>query len=136
MNIFTTKGDFNTPEIENFEKNYKQYGPLFLEKSAHMKVAIASMPRTGFSLTRRYFETITHTVMGRSGDLSMLNCIVNVLFGLKGNGHTGEDILFFNTKHPLQIQGQKEADASKMIVIVRNPIDVIVSHCHMVLSGT
>ena len=77
---------------------------------------------------RRYLEQITGVVTG--ADMNVEETLPEILWGLLGQQTVSDSNLVWVTKthYPLNVfQNEEVFNAQKMIVIVRNPIDIIPS---------
>ena len=97
------------------------------------KVAFQSYARSGNTFLRRYLEQVTGLFTG--SDMPMKFTFFEGIMGLLGNNTVCDSNTVWVTKthYPMSLPGATlPFTANKMIVIVRNPIDVIPSHAHLV----
>lgn len=96
------------------------------------RVALCSFPRAGNSLTRSYLERITGIATGSESksDLTLQ------LVGLIGESHSADDSVWITKTHyPLAAPFfVNNFTVNKQIYLMRNPLDVILSCAHMVLT--
>eukprot|EP00939_MAST-03C_sp_MAST-3C-sp1_P004262 g4262.t1 len=97
-------------------------------------VALASYPRSGNSMIRGLLELATKIITG--SDVKPTRKLSKELAaaGFRGEGVVGRAWIV-KTHYPERL-GWKEFDASKVIVLVRNPFDAIDSHFNMILTRT
>lgn len=105
----------------------------FLDQSVSMRehgVGFCSYPRSGNTLLRVYLEQITGITTG-SNVRTTGGALTLQVTGLKGEVHNCDDNDVWITKwHPYQSYGDvefKTFTGSRMIYLVRNPIDMFVS---------
>lgn len=106
-----------------FEQEFK-----FLDGSPNLsnKVAFSSYPRSGNTFLRKYFEMLTGVQTGSDNplhftlDLQMMN--------LKGEAISDDRVWIVKTHSPIiQPFTTRNIFCNKMIVVVRNPLDSILS---------
>ena len=97
-------------------------------------VALVSYPRSGNSMIRGVLELSTGLVTG--SDVKPTRKLSKELAaaGFRGEGVVGRAWVV-KTHYPERL-GWKEFDATKAIVLVRNPFDAIDSHFNMILTRT
>ena len=100
------------------------------------RVAFQSYARSGNTFLRRYLEQITGLYTG--SDMPMKFTFMEAIFGLLGTNTVCESksVWICKTHYPLSIGTSLPFTADKMIVIARNPIDVIPSHTNLVNLGS
>jgi hypothetical protein len=108
----------------------KDSGSRFLDTSVDMSedgVCFGSFPRSGNSFLRRTIEDITGVVTGSHFAPKRADTLINA--GLMGEGSTCEDNDVWVTKSHVSVflAARIPYKAKKMILLVRNPIDVIPS---------
>jgi len=101
----------------------------FLDSKVKMdgqKVCFASYPRSGNSFLRRFIESITGIVTG--SDIG-LEIVLNLqTCGLPGEAHCNEDNVWITKTHGcLNTNFSPSFTANKLILLYRNPFDVIPS---------
>ncbi len=108
----------------------------FLSKgSGHDKVLLVSYPRSGNSFLRKLLEIKTSIVTGsdsrpnRTLSASLLRC------GYKGEGVTDESVWIVKSHYPERL-GYIKFNASRVVLLVRNPFDAIESYFHMGMTNT
>lgn len=98
-------------------------------------VLLASYPRSGNSFLRRLLEQRTGIVTGsdsrsnRTLSASLLRC------GYQGEGITDKSVWVVKTHYPERM-GYIRFNASRIILLVRNPFDAIESYFHMGMTNT
>ncbi len=100
------------------------------------KVLYASFMRSGSTLFRKYLESITGIA---TGSIYPNNYTMNFSLlssGFKGETHTGNDIWIFKAHHPFLFSQASNPGVHKVMVCVRNPLDVIASFWHLRLTQT
>jgi hypothetical protein len=95
------------------------------------KVIMTSYPRSGNTLLRSHLEKLTRIWTGSDCDpkRELNKCLMDM--GLRGEGEVDESVWIVKTHYPERV-GRYEFYANKCIVIVRNPLDCIISLFHMV----
>lgn len=96
------------------------------------RVAMQSFVRSGNSFLRNCLERITGVYTG--ADMNIKHTFFEAMMGMLGQYITSDSNLVWVTKThcPHAIPGDKAFKAEKMIVIARNPIDVITSFANLV----
>jgi hypothetical protein len=98
-------------------------------------VALVSYPRSGNTLLRGYLEKIMGLATGSGGLLSDL-----LIDKLKRGGFHGESItdhrVHIIKTHSPERSGKNPFLANRAILLVRNPLDVLVSQFNMVATGS
>jgi len=89
------------------------------------KICFNTMPRSGSSWLRRFIEQITGISTGASTSLHSATLLQNV--GLKGEAITDDRCFIIKSTHPMFMPGSITFGANKVLWLVRNPMDVIVS---------
>lgn len=81
---------------------------------------------------RRYLEKITGVYTGSDMDIS--HTFFEAQMGLLGQGHTCDSnrVWITKTHYPQEVPVSTPFTANKMIVMARNPIDVIPSFANLV----
>lgn len=87
---------------------------------------MSSYPRSGNTLLRSYLEKITGLVTGSDTDIShgLNKALLNA--GLQGEGLVDKRVWIIKTHYPERFGGTKFG-AERSILLVRNPLDAIVS---------
>jgi len=97
------------------------------------KIGFQSFPRSGNTFLRKYCELLTGVETG--GD-NTLNVNVHLqLQGLKGEHIVDDTVWIVKTHSPWIMPDAPVFHCNKMIVIVRNPLDVIISFLHLFSLG-
>lgn len=103
----------------------------FLDSSVKMdgqKVSFVSYPRSGNSFLRRFIELITGIVTG--SDIGLELTLNLQTCGLAGEAHCNEDNVWITKSHScMDTNFSPIFGANKMFFLMRNPLDVIPSHC-------
>lgn len=120
---------------KRLESRGRVFQQRFLDGKVDMtgnRVALSSYPRAGNSLSRSYLEKITGIPTGSEArtDLTLQ------FIGLVGEGHSATDEVWINKTHyPCIVPGMtKTMNINKQIYLMRNPMDVIVSIAHMLMT--
>ena len=103
--------------------------------SQQEKVILTSYPRCGNTLLRAYFERITRIFTGSDNDVRRPLCKQLFDMGMKGEGTIDNSVWIYKSHYPERI-GTAEFNASKAVVIVRNPLDCIFSLFNMIGTST
>ena len=88
---------------------------------------MTSFPRSGNSQIRKYIESITGIFTGSASPLETLLCSILQLHGFLGESIRDDRIIFEKTHYPGRCNNVV-IETNRVLVIVRNPIDVLVSH--------
>ena len=99
-------------------------------------VAFQSLVRSGNTFLRCYLERISGVYTG--ADMGIQMTVHEAMMGLLGQNITGESdrVWITKTHKPMDTPNSKGFHASKMIVIARNPIDVIPSFANLVNTNS
>ena len=114
-------------ELEQITAGGKCY---FLDGKHHMhgdRVAFQYFPRSGGTHMRRYLEQITGIYTGSDMDIQWT--FMEAQMGMLGTSITGDSnrVWITNTTAPAMTRNPSTSNAEKMIVISRNPLDVMPS---------
>ncbi len=98
-------------------------------------MSFVSFPRSGNSFLRRFIEQITGIVTG--SDIG-LDIVLNLqTCGLAGEAHCGEDNVWITKTHScLNTNFSPMFGANKMILLMRNPFDIIPSFATLLNTGS
>ena len=96
---------------------------------------LASYPRSGNTLLRKYLENITGLVTGSDMALFLENNKVLMEAGLQGEGIMDKRVWVIKTHFP-EASGIEKFGAERAILLVRNPLDCIVSYFNLHLTGS
>lgn len=94
------------------------------------KIAFASFPRSGNTFLRKYCELLTGVQTGADNTLH-----VNVMLqlqGMKGEDVVDDTVWIVKTHSPWIMPYQPVFTANKMMCVVRNPLDVVISWMNLV----
>ena len=107
--------------------------PKFLSNNLFERVTLASFPRSGNTMIRKFFEDITGIFTG--SDFDPTRPIAGNLLkeGMKGEFQYDEKLWIVKTHHPIKLM-HKPFEANKCILIVRSPMDVFVSSFNFVVT--
>jgi hypothetical protein len=97
------------------------------------KIAFASFPRSGNTFLRKYIELLTGIQTGADNTLH-----VNVslqMMGMKGEDIVDDTVWVRKTHSPWCMPYAPLFHCNKMVIVVRNPLDVIVSWLNLVAQG-
>jgi len=109
----------------------------FLLESESMgeKVALASYPRSGNSLLRSLIERMSGVVTGSDTAPSRTLSMALQAFGVRGEGVIDERVQVVKTHFPERL-GFGAFEASRAILLVRNPWDAVDSYFNMTLTNS
>ena len=100
------------------------------------KILIATHPRSGNTMLRKHFENITGISTGSDCPLTgYLNSCLQVM-GFRGEHITDERVWAVKCHYPSRVTPKSVLSANKIIVSVRNPLDVLVSHFNYLQTQT
>ena len=108
---------------------------LLPKLDGHDRVLLVSYPRSGNSFLRQCLETMTGIVTGsdsrpnRPLSAQLLSC------GYKGEGITDESVWIIKSHYPERL-GYIKFPVSRIILVVRNPFDAILSYFYMAMTNT
>jgi len=110
-------------------------GFRFLDGSPNKsnKIAFASFPRSGNTFLRKYSEMLTGVQTGADNTLDVN--IALQMQKMKGEDIVDDTVWIVKTHSPWCMPYAPPFKANKIMVIVRNPIDVIMSWLNLVLTG-
>ncbi|CAI2363576.1 unnamed protein product [Moneuplotes crassus] len=109
--------------------------PKYLSKNDFEKVVLTSYPRSGNTLLRKYLEDITGIITGSDCDVKRRLNSDLVEMGMSGEGRTNHSIWVAKSHYP-ERYGASKFMANKCILLVRNPLDAIISLFNMIATGT
>ena len=128
-----------TPAIfleRSFESLLKQFGdPAFLPRNEFDKVLLCSFPRSGNTLFRSYMEHVTRIITGSDCNRSRKLIRELIDLGMQGEGIVDERVWIVKTHFPERLGGAQIA-VHKCLLVVRNPLDCIVSMYNMIATGS
>mmetsp|Transcript_30026 Transcript_30026/g.21783 ORF Transcript_30026/g.21783 Transcript_30026/m.21783 type:complete len:211 (+) Transcript_30026:468-1100(+) len=96
------------------------------EKINGNKVGFLSYPRSGNSFLRKTLESTVGIPTG--GVISLHTSTSLQIMGLKGEYITDDTTWIVKSHHPYKMPLSLTCDVNKVLVIVRNPMDVIISY--------
>ena len=99
------------------------------------KVLLTSYSRSGNTLIRKYLEDITGIITGSDVDTRRGLCSFLVDKGMKGEGKLDDRVWIVKSHFP-ERTGYAKFLANKCILLVRNPMDAIISLFNMLVTGT
>ena len=107
----------------------------FLSKNLLEHVVVASYPRSGNSMIRKYLEDITATFTGSDFDprIPMAENLLN--HGMQGEFQYDDKLWMVKTHHPIPLP-HKQFDGNKVVLLVRNPLDAFVSTFNFMVTKT
>ena len=107
--------------------------PKYFSKNVFEKVVLASYPRSGNTMTRKYLEDITGVITG--SDFDQKRDIAHNLIeeGMVGEGKVDDKVWIIKTHFPMGPINVK-CDANKCILLVRNPMDAMASAINFMTS--
>ena len=106
-----------------------------MSKNVFEKVILASYSRSGNTLLRKYLQDITGVITGSDVDVRRGLCSYLVDKGMKGEGKINNRVWIIKTHFP-ESDGYKKFLANKCVLLVRNPMDSIMSLYNMIVTGT
>jgi hypothetical protein len=137
LNLKELRRLFNSKDADLWEENRwifdgeRRYLDGTQNKSN--KIGFQSFPRSGNTFLRKYCELLTGVETG--GD-NTLNVNVHLqMQGLKGEHIVDDTVWIVKTHSPWIMPDAPVFHCNKMIVIVRNPLDVIISFLHLFSLG-
>ena len=109
--------------------------PKYLSNNFFEKVILTSYPRSGNTLLRKYLEDITGIITGSDWDVRRKLNSDLVEMGMKGEGKVNNRVWTVKSHYP-ERYGHTKFFANKCILLVRNPMDAIISLYNMIATGT
>ena len=106
-----------------------------IESKDHNTVCMTSYPRSGNTLLRAYLEKIMGLASGSDSNIAMKLNKDLMKMGLPGESLVDKRVMVVKTHYP-DCWGNKMFYADRAILLLRNPVDCITSHYHMVMTGT
>lgn len=109
--------------------------PHFLDGAPNNKnkIAFASFPRSGNSFLRKYFEMLTGITTGADNTLH-INIPLQMM-GMKGEDIVDGSVWVVKTHSPWCMADAPLFFSNKNIIIVRNPLDIVVSWLNLLAYG-
>jgi len=98
------------------------------------KTCLPSWPRSGNSMTRKYLETITGIYSG--SDMSALVAINLQLNNMPGENVYDDTVWVTKSHYPIAPINEPSHYASKVIVVVRNPLETFASMANLMALGS
>jgi len=127
MRIFLSK-ETDTEEIKQFEEITAANRPMFLDETINTpKIAFASLMRSGNTFYRRLFEEVTGVASGSNIELMSSPQLGFFAQGFHGESIYNDRCFMLKTHFPYVYPFTQPVGISKAIVLVRSPLDVIVS---------
>lgn len=96
---------------------------------------MVSFPRSGNTLLRAYLEKIMGLTSGSDCDITKKLNKDLMMMGLAGEGLVDKRVMVVKTHYP-ERYGKTKFYAERAILLVRNPLDAIVSLFNMVCTGS
>ena len=96
-------------------------------------VVLTSYPRSGNTMLRKYLEKIMGLVTGSDADMGKRLNREIMEMGLLGEGIVDKRVWVIKCHYPDRY-GKTKFGAERAILLVRSPLDCIVSHFNMILS--
>ena len=109
--------------------------PKYLITNLFEKVIVTSYSRSGNTLVRKYIQDITGIITGSDTDLRGRLCQYLISKGLKGEGKINNRVWCIKSHYPLR-ETVNMYNANKCVLIVRNPMDTVISLFNMVATRT
>lgn len=127
LNLFQSK-DFESNEIKEFEQLVKENGSMYFDKTCEVPpICFASIMRCGNTFYRRLIENISGVVTGSNIRITTTLCLAFVATGFKGESIMDNRSWVIKSHFPYVYPTASPCSISRAIVLVRNPLDVIVS---------
>jgi hypothetical protein len=145
----TATVNFNTLKEILLSKDLKRDNELawiakasrFLDAKVDMtgdRICLASFPRTGTIMLRKYLESVSGIHTGSDMSLIITNGVQ--MMGMAGENHVGDDNTVWVTKShwpsPPPPMPQRDFSLDRALVLVRNPIDVMASMFLFINTGS
>ena len=128
---------FRSKDVELWEKAQWMFeGEVkFLdgEENRSNKIAFSSFPRSGNTFMRKYCELLTGVQTG-ADNTPHVNVILQ-MSGMKGEDTVDDTTWIVKTHSPYIMPFQRPFYCNKNLVVVRNPLDVIISWYQLVVTG-
>ncbi|CAM9664141.1 unnamed protein product [Chrysoparadoxa australica] len=99
------------------------------------KVVLASYPRSGNTLLRRLLEEATGIITGSDTRPNRTLSRSLIAGGMQGEGVVDERVIVVKTHFP-ERSGYRPYEASRVVLLVRNPFDAIDSYFNMAMTNT
>ena len=100
------------------------------------KIALSSFPRSGNTMLRKWIEQLTGLTTGADADLLTVLDLQGM--GMFGECHKGSDenrCWITKTHYPIKImKTELPFYANKQFVLVRNPVDAVLSYANLWIS--
>lgn len=134
QNIFRmdVQSALENEDVKHFEAVVNEHGPVLLDEASEVPhVFFASVMRSGNTLSRKLMETVSGVLTG-----SNYNIIPSVNFaltvqGFKAENHFDSKVWVTKTHFPYVLPFAQPMGASRAVLLVRNPLDIIVSQFMM-----
>jgi len=94
------------------------------------RVCFTSFPRSGNSFLRRTIEQVTGITTGATMSLNTSTSLQ--IQGFKGEFISDDRVWISKAHHPFNMPGNVTMDSNKIIICVRNPLDVLPSYASLV----
>jgi len=123
------EADF-TAFAEHYAGNEKGHFKFLDGEPLEEKVAFNTFPRSGNSMLRKQLELITGISTGATVSLNTSTSLQ--ITGLAGEEIVDDRVFIIKAHHPGLFPGVIEFDSTKVLMCVRNPLDVLVSFASLV----
>ena len=97
------------------------------EQSEPPQIFFASVMRSGNTLSRKMMETISGIATGSNYTIIPSINFALTVQGFKAENHYGPDVWALKTHFPYVLPFATPMAASRAVLLVRNPLDIIVS---------
>lgn len=128
---------FRSKDVELWEKAQWMFEGEFKfldgEENRSNKIAFSSFPRSGNTFMRKYCELLTGVQTG-ADNTPHVNVILQ-MSGMKGEDTVNDTTWIVKTHSPYIMPFQPVFTCNKNLVVVRNPLDVIISWYQLVVTG-
>jgi hypothetical protein len=128
MNLLTYPDYNGNEDAKEFEELTNKELCTYLDgKSKVPQVYFASLMRSGNSLLRRILEKITGIIIGANFPTLLTGCFSLAIQGFKGEFNVDDKVWMVKAHWPYAYPFTTPISASKAIVLIRSPFDVLVS---------
>lgn len=117
----------DTSKLEEHEWIFEGAAKFLDGKEAVAKLTYATYPRSGNSFFRKYFESITGITTGNDIECKYLVNLALQMQGFKGQEVVDDRVWIVKTHYPDGFSLELDFPTNKVILCVRNPLDVLAS---------
>jgi thiol-disulfide isomerase/thioredoxin len=124
-------------EVHMFEKLVNENGSLMLDESREVpQVYFASVMRSGNTLSRKLMESISGVSTGSNYNIIPSINMALTIQGFKAENHYDSKVWILKTHFPYILPYANIMTAGRAVLLVRNPLDIIVSQFMMSTTVT